>query len=76
MEDSVAKTGQAIPFIQLEEDTGKFTVSTEAMSILESADPHKKVVVVAVAGPYRSGKSFLANRFLGQMKGFTVGSTV
>ena len=34
------------------------------------------MVVVAIAGPYRSGKSFLANRFLGQMKGFTVGSTV
>lgn len=32
--------------------------------------------MVAIAGPYRSGKSFLANRFLNKMKGFTIGSTV
>ena len=51
-------------------------VSTEAMSLLEQSNPQKKVAVVAIAGPYRSGKSFLANRFLGKMKGFTIGSTV
>ena len=68
--------GRAIPFIQIEEDSGRFVVSTEAMSLLEQSNPQKKVAVVAIAGPYRSGKSFLANRFLGKMKGFTIGSTV
>jgi len=36
----------------------------------------KKIQVVAIAGPYRSGKSFLGNRFLGLMKGFKIGSSV
>lgn len=34
------------------------------------------MAVVAIAGPYRTGKSFLANRFIGRMKAFTIGSTV
>lgn len=55
--------GKAIPFIQIDEETGRFVVSTEAMATLDEQS-HKKVAVVAVAGPYRSGKSFLANRFL------------
>jgi hypothetical protein len=31
--------------------------------------------VVSIAGPYRTGKSFLANRLLNQSKGFEIGST-
>jgi GTPase Era involved in 16S rRNA processing len=42
----------------------------------QSNSKNKKLAVVAIAGPYRSGKSFLANRFLGRMKGFEIGSTV
>lgn len=45
------------------------------MAILEEHQS-KKIVVVSIAGPYRSGKSFLANRFLNRMKGFEIGSTV
>ena len=66
--------GHAIPLIEVDE-TGKFSVNTEAMSILEEHQK-KKLAVVAIAGPYRSGKSFLANRMLNRMKGFTIGSTV
>lgn len=36
----------------------------------------KKLSVVAIAGPYRTGKSFLANRLLSRSKGFDIGSTV
>jgi len=68
--------GRAIPFIQIEEDSGRFVVNVEAMSLLESGDQRKRVAVVAIAGPYRTGKSFLANRFIGRMKAFTIGSTV
>jgi hypothetical protein len=52
------------------------------MKILENAKfssktgHQKKIAVIAIAGPYRTGKSFLANRFLNRMKGFTIGSTV
>ena len=30
---------------------------------------------MSIAGPYRTGKSFLANRILNQSKGFEIGST-
>jgi hypothetical protein len=32
--------------------------------------------VICVAGPYRTGKSFLCNRLLGQNSGFALGATV
>jgi AAA+ ATPase superfamily predicted ATPase len=64
----------AIPFIEVD-DNGEFHVTTEAMAFLEEQQ-RKKISVVAIAGPYRSGKSFLANRFLNKMKGFQIGSTV
>eukprot|EP00347_Sterkiella_histriomuscorum_P019169 403342679 len=67
--------GRPIPFIEIDDDNGAFSVNTEAMSILEEHQK-KKIVVVSIAGPYRSGKSFLGNRFLNKMKGFTIGSTV
>ena len=52
-------------------------LSTEAMSLLEkNSSSKKKLAVIVIAGPYRSGKSFLANRFLNRMKGFQIGSTV
>ena len=46
------------------------------MAFLASLPRDKTIKVVAVAGPYRSGKSFLMNRMLGQMKGFEIGSTI
>ena len=36
----------------------------------------KKLASIAIVGPYRTGKSFIANRFLNKMKGFEIGSTV
>ena len=45
------------------------------MVFLESIPKEKKVAVVAIAGPYRTGKSFLLNRLLNQSKGFEIGST-
>ena len=34
-----------------------------------------KLAVICIAGPYRSGKSYLANRILHQNSGFSIGST-
>lgn len=46
------------------------------MAFLAGIPREKHVKVVAIAGPYRTGKSFILNRFLDQMRGFEVGSTV
>ena len=66
--------GRAVPFIQIDE-TGEFEVSVEAMEFLQQLG-NQKVAPIVIGGPYRSGKSFLANRLLNQMKGFEVGGTV
>ena len=46
------------------------------MSVL-SARRDKKIACIVVAGPYRTGKSFIANRFVGKGngEGFEIGST-
>ena len=73
---SSSSGGKAIPFISIAESSGHFEVSQQAMIFLEGLPRTKKVAVVAIAGPYRTGKSFLANRLLNLSKnGFAIGST-
>jgi len=43
------------------------------MAFLASLPRHKKIKVLSVAGPYRTGKSFLLNRFRNEMQGFEIG---
>ena len=74
--DEDAGEGQAIPFVQIDDETEQFEVSAEAMAFLASLPRERQVKVISVAGPYRTGKSFVLNRYLGQMKGFEIGSTV
>lgn len=76
MAGGVQEAGKAIQFIHIDEEEEKFSVTPEAMGFLASLPRDKQIKVVAVAGPYRTGKSFLMNRYLGQMKGFEIGSTV
>lgn len=45
------------------------------MSMLQNLNT-KKISSIVIVGPYRTGKSFIANRFLGKMKGFEIGSSV
>jgi len=54
---------------------GEFRIPDAAMNILQEMGD-KQVAPIVIAGPWRSGKSFLANRLLNQMKGFAIGSTV
>ena len=37
---------------------------------------NQKIAVLSITGPYRSGKSFLANLIMNKMAGFKVGSTI
>ncbi|XP_030641297.1 guanylate-binding protein 1-like [Chanos chanos] len=55
------------------DENGCMCVMREALDILEQIT--QPVVVVAIVGLYRTGKSFLMNR-LGRKKGFALGATI
>ncbi|CAO2600257.1 Guanylate-binding protein 4 [Lemmus lemmus] len=52
----------------------QLTLNPEAIRILEKIS--QPLVVVAIVGLYRTGKSYLMNRLAGQNHGFSLGSTV
>ncbi|XP_061042339.1 guanylate-binding protein 4-like isoform X3 [Eubalaena glacialis] len=62
------------PICLVENQNNQLTVNPKALQILDQIS--QSVVVVAVAGLYRTGKSFLMNRLAGQNHGFRLGSTV
>jgi hypothetical protein len=66
--------GRAIPLISFEREG--FKVNPEAVEFLSSVK--EKVAVISVAGKYRTGKSFLLNRILLNIRkdGFGVGPTI
>ncbi|KAG9460492.1 hypothetical protein GDO78_021485 [Eleutherodactylus coqui] len=53
---------------------GKMQVNAEAINILSQIT--EPVVVVAIVGLYRTGKSYLMNKLAGSQKGFALGATV
>uniref|UniRef100_A0A671LYM1 Guanylate-binding protein 1-like n=1 Tax=Sinocyclocheilus anshuiensis TaxID=1608454 RepID=A0A671LYM1_9TELE len=53
---------------------GKLCVQQSALQVLEQVQ--QPVVVVAVVGLYRTGKSYLMNRLAGKQTGFALGSTI
>ncbi|KAL8219632.1 UNVERIFIED_CONTAM: Guanine nucleotide-binding protein subunit beta [Gekko kuhli] len=53
---------------------GTLVVEEKAMQILLGI--RQPVVVVAIVGLYRTGKSYLMNRLAGKRKGFPLGATV
>ncbi|XP_051855998.1 guanylate-binding protein 7-like [Antechinus flavipes] len=62
------------PICLVENTNEELTVNPQALQILTSID--KPVVVVAIVGLYRTGKSYLMNRLAGKNSGFSLGSTV
>uniref|UniRef100_A0A673M0H0 Guanylate-binding protein 1-like n=1 Tax=Sinocyclocheilus rhinocerous TaxID=307959 RepID=A0A673M0H0_9TELE len=56
------------------ESGGKLYVKESALQILQKIE--QPVVVVAVVGLYRTGKSYLMNRLAGKQTGFALGSTI
>ncbi|XP_064139153.1 guanylate-binding protein 1-like [Loxodonta africana] len=62
------------PVCLIENINGKLTADQEALKILSAV--MQPVVVVAIVGLYRTGKSYLMNKLAGKKKGFSLGSTV
>lgn len=62
--------GHAIPFV-IVNDAEELEISSEAMTLLDQMQ-RKKVAVIAVTGPFNTGKSFLSNQMVGHMKGFGI----
>lgn len=70
--------GRAFAFITQDDETGEYKVASEAVSLLEKIEA--PLAVVAIAGLWRTGKSYLLNHFSGAAEkaegGFQVGATV
>ncbi len=65
----------ALPFIMLDSSSGMYTIRPEATAFLSKI--RGPLAVIAIAGKYRTGKSFLMNRVLFENGGnFHVGSSV
>ncbi|XP_069334282.1 guanylate-binding protein 1 [Eulemur rufifrons] len=62
------------PVCLIENTKGQLMVNPEALKTLSAIT--QPVVVVAIVGLYRTGKSYLMNKLAGQKKGFSLGSTV
>lgn len=75
--DQPAKTEltHCIPFIEWKD--GKFVMNSEAGSILSQITA-KAIRVICIAGPYRSGKSYLLNKIIARQgeDAFPVGGTI
>ncbi|XP_063791218.1 guanylate-binding protein 1-like [Pseudophryne corroboree] len=64
-----------IPLCLIENpENGKFRVNPEAIDVLSQIS--QPVVVVAIVGLYRTGKSYLMNKLAGARRGFDLGSNV
>ncbi|KAM7097873.1 guanylate-binding protein 6-like isoform 1-T3 [Molossus nigricans] len=62
------------PICLVENNNEQLSVNQEALQILDQIS--QPVVVVAIVGMYRTGKSYLMNQLAGQNHGFPLGSTV
>ncbi|XP_061042340.1 guanylate-binding protein 1-like [Eubalaena glacialis] len=62
------------PECLIENTNGRLLVNPKALKILSAIQ--QPVVVVAIVGLYRTGKSYLMNKLAGKNKGFSLGSTV
>ncbi|KAL8219635.1 UNVERIFIED_CONTAM: Guanylate-binding protein 3 [Gekko kuhli] len=62
------------PVCLIENKDSEWIVHQEALQLLSGI--HQPVVVVAIVGLYRTGKSYLMNKLAGKNSGFPLGSTV
>ncbi|XP_059544914.1 guanylate-binding protein 6-like isoform X2 [Myotis daubentonii] len=69
-----SRPNMTAPICLVENNNEHLSVNQKALEILgQISEP---VVVVAIVGLYRTGKSYLMNRLAGQNHGFPLGSTV
>ena len=66
--------GGPLPFITISPTTGECLVEEYAAKILSQIKG--RIAVIAVAGMFRTGKSFLMNRLIGMQDGFEIGPSV
>ncbi|CAO2639108.1 Guanylate-binding protein 6 [Lemmus lemmus] len=71
---SMARPQMMAPICLVENHKDQLSVNQTAIEILNNIS--QPVVVVAIVGLYRTGKSYLMNRLAGQNHGFPLGSTV
>ncbi|XP_044290832.1 guanylate-binding protein 1-like isoform X1 [Varanus komodoensis] len=69
-----SKVCMSAPMCLIENRGKEFRVCQEALQLL--SEIHQPVVVVAIVGLYRTGKSYLMNKLAGKTSGFLLGSTV
>ncbi|XP_004699331.1 guanylate-binding protein 1 [Echinops telfairi] len=69
-----SETHMPSPVCLIENVNKNLKVNQEALKILAAIK--QPVVVVAIVGLYRTGKSYLMNKLAGKKKGFSLGSTV
>nr|XP_008958724.2 guanylate-binding protein 2 isoform X2 [Pan paniscus] len=62
------------PMSLIDNTKGQLVVNPEALKILSAIT--QPVVMVAIVGLYRTGKSYLMNKLAGKKNGFSLGSTV
>uniref|UniRef100_A0A8D1A945 Guanylate binding protein 1, interferon-inducible n=1 Tax=Sus scrofa TaxID=9823 RepID=A0A8D1A945_PIG len=62
------------PQCLIENINGRLAVNPKALKLLSAIK--QPLVVVAIVGLYRTGKSYLMNKLAGKNKGFSLGSTV
>ncbi|KAM5267241.1 guanylate-binding protein 2-like [Hipposideros larvatus] len=62
------------PMCLIKNTKGQLVPNPEALKILSAIK--QPLVVVAIVGLYRTGKSYLLNKLAGKNKGFSLGSTV
>jgi atlastin len=65
-------SAEAVQIVEIEEEKNVFRLNEEALaSVLARVPPDSKVAVVAVAGAFRTGKSFLLDLFLRYLRAGT-----
>ncbi|XP_005082010.1 guanylate-binding protein 1 isoform X1 [Mesocricetus auratus] len=72
--DTTLMVNMPRPLCLIENVKGQLKPNQEALRILSAIT--QPVVVVAIVGLYRTGKSYLMNKLAGKKKGFSLGSTV